>query len=449
MIKTRISLVSAAFIALCSLCDAQKLSMQIDTAYNENYLQGMELAQEVCVEYAHFSFPWNSIEHDIGNFNFVDFDARMNEVRAHGNIKIELNLPPLNMMFKEFPLDLQNDSINSSKVVARYKIFLDSVFNHLQGINIELLNIGNEHAPWLTSLGYDDPAIGQFMIYFAHVSPYAKNLYAAINQGKILKTGTTFTWGALTKPETAPILHFMLDEMNTDVVSVNYYGIEDNFKVKTSEQVKKDIDTIVAKYNDLGIPIYFTECGYPSGDTCNSSETLQAEFVKAIFESWDKHSTVIDYVSFFKLTDWTWETVNWLTNVMGMNGEHAPVFREYLRTLGFRNIDGSEKAAMDTLRSELAKRSWCESVMPSSTNNAVSEVFAANIFPNPAQNGINITTNNNETTTILLYNLNGTLIKSEQGGKSIYLDVSVLSQSVYLLKVIKEGYIQSYRFIKY
>lgn len=91
----------------------------------------------------------------------------------------------------------------------------------------------------------------------------------------------------------------------TDVISTTYYPLDFDFTMQDSEVVFEDFDALIKAYSDSEQLIYFSECGYASSETCNSSEEQQAHFFSNVFEAWDLHMDRIKYLTIFKLTDWT------------------------------------------------------------------------------------------------------------------------------------------------
>ncbi len=108
-----------------------------------------------------------------------------------------------------------------------------------------------------------------------------------------------------------------------------------------------------------GKPIYLLEAGYPSSEVCNSSEAMQAEFVRQIFRAWDAHPEDIPLISFSWLSDLSPKVVQDFQSYYGLQNQ---AFGEYLRTLGLRTWPGAgeDKAAFLTLQAEAHARGWGE-----------------------------------------------------------------------------------------
>ncbi len=297
-------------------------------------------------------------------------------------VQVELQVQVVNTVVSEVPDDISALPYNDPLVVQAMQETMDTVFAHLPSVELAALNISNESdALW----GTDTLRYAQFAGLLAAVNPHAKALYSASHGGDTLSVGTTFTWGGLTNPVIAPLCQ--LTNAAADHISATYYGIQNDFTVKPPADVIQDLNLLVAMHPGAQ-PIRLAEIGYPTSAVCSSSDQLQSQFVDAAFTAWDQHQDRIQYMGWFALTDLDSATVAALGDYYGLS---APVFLEYLRTLGLRTWPGSgtDKPAYGTLLCELQQRSFCATTCMEGIDEPVKE--QVRIFPNPAQDQISIT----------------------------------------------------------
>jgi len=98
---------------------------------------------------------------------------------------------------------------------------------------------------------------------------------------------------------------YMELRQHSDSVGISYYPL-DNDRVQSAGRVAAEFGDPVGRYGDR--PLVFLQLGYPSGyfsadidpeldrgevvPALDSSEQLQADFVDAVFEAWDRYAEV-------------------------------------------------------------------------------------------------------------------------------------------------------------
>ncbi len=380
------------------------LAWQVDMAENNNYDSAFGYAQTGCMEAIHLFYTWSGIEPNSGNFDasFINntLDVANIYYPAYG-IKAELQIAPINTNMKETPIDLLSTNFNEQTMINRFKILLDTVFQHIPNLELSALNIGNESDIYM---GTNSIQYAEYKVFLDSVIPYAKQLYFNLH-GTALKIGTTFTFDGLTSTTTSSLCQSVNNKL--DIVTLTYYPLNPDFTMESPSVVSDDFANLISIYSDTLQPIYFAECGYSSSVSCNSSEVLQAQFFENVFDAWDTYFDNIKYLTIFKTTDWSQQEVDDLGTYYGITDT---IFLEYLRTLGVRtwNNNGNNKLAYEIILCELNARNWCSvDCKPTSINNQDIRTTIG-IFPNPTNGLVNIKTDK-EIKSIYLFDILGNM----------------------------------------
>jgi len=405
------------------------LAWQVDMTENNNYDSAYSYA--TCIESVHLAFSWSGMEPDSGIFDA----AFINNTLEVANIyypavgsKVELNIPNMNTVTKDVPADLLNVDFDDPIMIDRFKVILDTIFTRMPDVELSVLNIGNESDIFM---GVDVVQYNAYKTFLDSVIPYAKQLYFN-NHSEDLKVGTTLTHSGLTNPATANLCKTLNN--NLDVVSVTYYPLNNDFTMKPPTVVDADFLDLIVEYPDTMQPIYFAECGYSTSDICNSSDSLQAEFYKNVFASWDTYQSNIKYLTIFKTTDWSFATVEDLAIKFGITDT---IFKEYLRTLGVRTWenDGTSKMAYETILCELQARDFCTTSCSITGIDDVDPIVHLKIYPNPVNDVLLIKTDE-VVKSIAIYNSLGNLVV---GGKKRQVNLKDMPTGIYFMTIQLEN----------
>jgi hypothetical protein len=254
------------------------------------------------------------------------------------------------------------------------------------------------------------------------VKNYVKKTHPGLN------TGTTLTWAGLTGSASKAFCHSL--NLNSDIISTTYYGIDSVFIVKQPSAIPNDFAALVTEYPTK--PIYYQECGYPTSDTCKSNDSLQSVFVYYVFSTWDVYKTQIPFIAFLSLTDMSYAQVDTLANYYNF---HNATWMEYLRTLGLRTYpgNGTSKAGYNMLAYQAYIRGACS--VTGIEQPVTSEVIS--VYPNPAQQSVNIDMGGEGTQyTMRLYDLPGNcLLTKTITGNKVVLNISTFGKGLYFIEV--------------
>lgn len=405
------------------------LAWQIDMAQNGNYDSAFSYGVNGCMESIHIFSTWAYLQPDTNNFDQTAISSFLDVINIYhpaNSMKVELQIAPINTTRKETPLGLMGVNFSDPLMIKYFKQFLDTLFVHIPNVDLTALNIGNESdAFW----GINASEYLAYKVFLDSISPYAKQLYFNLH-GKDLKIGTTLTHHGLTDASTKNLCKNL--NMGRDIIATTYYPLNNNFTMKNPNVVQADFDSLVSVYNDTNQPIYFVECGYSSSSVCNSSEALQAQFYKNVFNAWDSHINNIKYITIFKNTDWSQSDVSTFKTYYGINDT---IFGEYLRTLGVRTYpgNGSDKLAYNQILCELNQRNWC-SVSCNLTKIEELSISKIVIYPNPSNSYINIDLPPNEKlVNTKLMSPNGQIITIQINNNKI--DISNLTKGFYVIEL--------------
>lgn len=419
-----------------SLTNAQKLKgsrilgWQVDVAENGNYADSA-WAYSTCIESAHILVNWSSMEKDsgvMGDTFIAEILGAMNFFYPLAGSKVDLQFAPINTTQKEVPLDLKSEAFNSPKMIRRGKAIIDTLFKYIPKVELSALSIGNEIDVFL---GANAQAYSNYKEFLDSIVPHAKSVYLDLH-GEELKIGATFTHHGLINSVTSSFCKTVNSSM--DYIITTYYPLNSDFTMKDPSVVFPDFEDLINEYNGWSQPIYFAECGYSSGNLCNSSEQKQAQFYKEVFRTWDSFSAEIEFISLFKTTDWSLNDVQKYRAYYNIDND---TFIEYLRTLGVRTWqgNGTNKLAWEQINCELEARNWCSWASCNITSNAKLESSVSFLHYNRFANDITVV-NCSKPVSFKIYNTSGVFIKSSV--KKI--NTFALPKGVYLVEVegIKE-----------
>lgn len=319
---------------------------------------------------------WTAIETAPNTFNLTIFDIANYYYPAY-NMPIDLTIAPIHTNNLEVPSDLVSIAFNSPIFINRFKTLLDSVKSHIPNVTLTSLVIGSEHDAYMSS---NSTLWLEYTEFYDSVSTYARTLWPG------LKIATELTFNGITTQNTlAQILN-----TNSDYIGVSYYPLNNDFTVKPTSSIPSDFATLVGLYPSK--PICFYQYGYPSSVSCNSSESLQAQFITQTFTTWDNYPNNVKMIDFTWLHDLDTALVNYYSSYYGLSDT---IFLEFLHTLGLRTWDGSgtNKEAFIELQCQAKQRGYnflninCATVITEKNNNNYDFI---KLFPNPVQNRLTI-----------------------------------------------------------
>jgi len=365
------------------------MEIQVSAPANGDFAAAFNLAQTVGMDSASLSLDWNGI--DIGTDNNTvpptpiyandpgtDFLAIANGCYPNSNTKLSLMLRPITTLTRMVPPGFENLAWDDPAMIDRFKALVDHVFAKMPDLDITAIAIGSEVDLHFT----DTTTEQQYVTFYEAVSAYARVAYAQVYPGRPpLQIAVEVTHKGLLNSNKSAFYQQL--NATSDVIGVSYYPL-DNGLVQDPSVVEQDFAAMLALYP--GKKLHFFQLGYPSGyyattaypeyaagtvtPVINSSDTLQAEFIRAVFTAWDRHIDRIDLIGFTWMHDETAADVaaTIANPAFGGTNNPPPEFVEFLRTLGLRTDGAVDKPAWSRLASEALARGWSDTGMQLTCN---------------------------------------------------------------------------------
>lgn len=315
------------------------LAMHIVEGEGESYDAALDAAESLGVEAVTLPLTWRTLEPQPGTFDLSLLDIAESYFPSTG-LKLDLMIGPIDTNNDAPPDDLQGLPFDDPEVIGRFEALLDAALPRIPSVDLTFLAIGNEVDAFLT----DAAAWEAYGFFYRAAAEHVRTLRPGVDIGvKVTVDGLTGENRAL-----AQVLN-----ADSDLILATYYPLDDDFTVRPPSVVGADFDAIAEAYP--GRPVYVAEAGYPASPLCDSSDEMQATFVRALFEAWDEHEDQFRGISYSFLTDFSPAAVDEFEMYYGISDER---FSGFLGSLGLRSHDLDERPALAAYREEAAARGW-------------------------------------------------------------------------------------------
>ncbi len=330
----------------------------VDTTSASSFDNNVTLAKSAGAQVMQLHMLWNGFEQSGASGCSATLQdtggilATYNTVLPPTGLKMNLGILPITTSISGIPADLKpfgDPSYSSANMICRFNKVLDFVHAALPNVTLNSLALGNEID------AYSGASASQFWTdyggFYVQVVAHARTLWPGV---PVTINGTfAGVYGTSSNPYAQGAYQSL--HSVSDVVGVNYYPIDSGFSVKIPSVVAGDIAGLLALYPNK--PFYFQEVGYQSGSIyTGSSQALQAQFVTAVFQTWDAHASQIPYLAFLRLNDVSHAAAVSTAGAYGLGGNNE--FIEYIETLGLRDYTGHDKLGFTQLKSETHARGW-------------------------------------------------------------------------------------------
>jgi hypothetical protein len=316
-------------------------SIDITLKNGGDYNEAFTLVQSAGIDFVQLSLQWDELETSPSTYNDTFPDIAEVYYPAAG-MKIALNINPIDTTADRRPTDIKSLAWNHATTIQRYKNLIDHLLLKMPSVTFVSFSIGNEIDIYL---GSDIAKWTEYTDFFNQTSAYLKTKVASS-----VFIGTKTTFAAMTSSN---ITRIQTINTNSTGAFVTYYPMNNDFTVKDPSVVIADFNAITTLYPSK--PILFLEAGYQTGTLCNSSEEKQRQFIANIFSAWDAHKESVRAINFVWLHDKSQSEVDTLAAYYGLSDV---VFKEYLKTLGVRTNDGTNKSSYTELLHQADVRGW-------------------------------------------------------------------------------------------
>ncbi|MHA1818928.1 MAG: hypothetical protein ACTSU2_09495 [Promethearchaeota archaeon] len=327
------------------------LGIDINDRADNNYDAGVKDAQKAHIDFTTLALGWDTIEPVPDTYFNNSEDNYINIANIYypqHNLKLVLEINPIDTNHLRMPDDLKGKPFNCSEVINRFNSMIDWVLDNTENTTLVSLTIGNEVDIYLgDNLTLWEEYIQFFDAVYQHIHSYKRN-----ETTNNLIIGVKATYNGLINNGIAGKELLKLNNIS-DSVMVTYYPSNANYQFEDPKLVSQDWAKLIGLYPNK--TFMFLEVGYSSSLKLNSSENKQAQFVQQTFRAWDKYNETILAICFEWLYDISQTALNNYENYYGISDSN---FLEYLGTIGLIHYDYKPKQAYSTLIAEAIARGW-------------------------------------------------------------------------------------------
>ncbi|MFC1610726.1 hypothetical protein ACFL6C_07200 [Myxococcota bacterium] len=301
-------------------------------------------ARSTGIDAVDLGWSWLELEEEAGVFATQLLDSA-NSLYSVAGLKVIIMLNPIESDRRALPPDLETLEFDDPLVISRFETMIETLLQHLSGLDIEAILIGNEATVYLT----DNPSeLDDYRALVEAASTHIKSIRPGI------EIGVQGTFETLFNEEIETLSSAL------DILALSYYPYaekEGHLGVPDLAAVEEDLARLVTLGN--GKKIYIPELGYSTSGILDSSEEEQRDFVREFFRVWDRHEDSFRYVEFLILHD---VDPDWMSELFTVLGLDAHPFRDELFAGwvygGMRTHDCKDKLAFPAFREEARARGW-------------------------------------------------------------------------------------------
>ena len=329
----------------------------LDTTPASSFGDNIAHARSVGANSLILTLGWNQIEavtpaDCTSPGSYIDPGGALNALNSllpKNGLRLSLTVAPIATSMNLMPSNLASKPFDNFLVVCRYEKMLEFVFSKISGIDLISFQVGNEVDAYAAASFVD--FWSQYWTFLSAEIPAAHRL----RQG--LKVSVVGTLYGATGHSANPLAKGGLAQLwkLSDMISVTYYPITAQFKVKSPSVVPTELASLLNLFPSK--VVYLNEIGFPSGSSfTGSSALLQEQYIHQLFLAWDKFPVQLACVGFLRLNDLSSQAARDQAAHYGLSGNKA--FVEYLQTLGMRTFSGADKPSFTQLKTETSLRHW-------------------------------------------------------------------------------------------
>ena len=319
-----------------------KMNAQEAKAVTDNLDRNARAATRIGATGAYVSWKWEELEPKKGQFAFQDFEDNIKRAAAAQQTMELLGIRVPDTNNRPMPKDLSRAKFDDPKVEQRLLELIDALAPKMRACGLRRAVIGNEIDSYFASHRKEvQPFIQLFRAGRARLKQRVPGI----------QVGTTIQFGGLSDSKTRKLLAPLLRE--GDFLSVTYYPLRADFRMRPPETVPNDLRRIRALADELGFgSVVLQEVGYPSSPLNGSSQEAQARFYQLVLEELRQRPGDFEFVNFFLMADFP----KWLVDEFGKyyKAEGSERFKAYIETLGLHDGQGQPKPAWKALETGIS-----------------------------------------------------------------------------------------------
>ncbi|HEU0119464.1 MAG TPA: hypothetical protein VFQ91_02990 [Bryobacteraceae bacterium] len=281
------------------------------------------------VRYVDIAAPWSELEPAPGRYAFGRVAVELARAKRIG-AAVSFTIKVVDGPNRGVPADLMNTNWDDARLLLRWRQLLAALSPYLRG-QVEWLHLANEVDTFFLAA---PPELSGFEVFLTESRTHLNTVWPAA------RVGLVHAFDAVRKDDST----FRRLRPYSNHIGFTYYGM-DGLKTRQIDTVSADIEQMQLLAG--GLPLVLTELGHPSelGD--------QAGFYQAVGNALGRSSGRIEAARFFQLHDMPKSVAAQFAAVYGYQG--APVFVEFLSSLGMHDADGRPKPVWTVYQSLAAR----------------------------------------------------------------------------------------------
>lgn len=319
------------------------------------------------------NFTWAEADNIINTGQLSTYVNFIANLKATYNLKFHLSIKNPSTAVNYVPPAYAGLNFEDTVFTNAYFQFAKTLIDSFANVT-DYLSVGVEADIYFNNHPNE---LDDFATLYQNISDYVHTNYPNI------KTSSAVTF------ENGIVLNdtlWQLTKNYSDNLCVTYWAINSDFTIKSNAvwEIASNINTLIQKSETK--PVLIKECGFPSSAITNSSDSMQAYFVKEMFLQ-TMNKSEIEGLEWQFLADFNSATVNYWVNFYQYN---TPEFIGYISSLGFMDTLGIAKPAYNIFLQMMDSVCSVSDINEKELYNSPNEFKLFQNYPNPFNPGTTI-----------------------------------------------------------